>query len=152
MKQRTFSDLEYSNRRGHTRRDVFLSALDGLIPWEKWVSLVTPYYYKGRRGRKPRDPEVMLRMYFLQKWFSLSAAGTEEAVSDSYSMRAFLGINFIDEQVPDATTLQRFRRILKKHGLDTVFEDELDRILADAGKMIHPGAVLDPAVRDVKHG
>ncbi len=147
MKQRTFSDLEYSNRRGKTRREKFLSAMDEMIPWEEWVDLIRPYYYRGRRGRKPRDPEVMLRMYFLQDWFGLSAAGTEEAVSDSYSMRAFLGINFIDEQVPDDTTLLRFRRILEKHGLDTELETRLAALLAERGKMIHRGSMTDTVLR-----
>ena len=35
--------------------------------------------------------------------------GTEDAIYDSYAMRSFLGINFMTEQVPDATTLLKFR-------------------------------------------
>ena len=60
-----------------------------------------------------KDIEVMLRMYLMQNWFNLSDEGIEEAIYDSYAMRSFLGINFIDEQVPDATTLLKFRHLLE---------------------------------------
>ncbi len=43
------------------------------------------------------------------EWFNLSDEGTEDAIYDSYAMRSFLGINFMTEQVPDATTLLKFR-------------------------------------------
>lgn len=46
----------------------------------------------------------MLRMYLLQIWFNLSDEGLEDAIYDSYAMRNFVGINFLEEQVPDATT------------------------------------------------
>ncbi len=48
-------------------------------------------------------------MYLMQTWFNLSDEGTEDAIYDSYAMRSFLGINFMTEQVPDATTLLKFR-------------------------------------------
>ena len=56
-----------------------------------------------------RGIETMLRMYLMQTWFNLSDEGTEDAIYDSYAMRSFLGINFMTEQVPDATTLLKFR-------------------------------------------
>ena len=64
---------------------------------------------KGEHGRPVRGIETMLRMYLMQTWFNLSDEGTEDAIYDSYAMRSFLGINFMTEQVPDATTLLKFR-------------------------------------------
>ena len=50
-------------------------------------------------------------------------------------MRSFLGINFIDEQVPDATTLLKFRHLLEKHHIgEKIFKDVSDR-LEKAGLM-----------------
>ncbi len=49
-------------------------------------------------------------MYLLQVWFSLSDEGVEDAICDSYAMRKFTGINFMDGKAPDATTLLHFRR------------------------------------------
>ena len=124
MKQQSFSDVEYANRRRKSKREIFLDSMNESIPWDEWVAYIRPYYYKGKRGRRPRDLELMLRMYLLQHWFGLSDEGIEEAVLDSYSMRSFLGINFIDEQVPGASTLFRFRHLMKEHGIDKkIFAD-----------------------------
>jgi len=38
----------------------------------------------------------------------------EEAICDSYSMRSFLGVNVIDEQVSDATAMLKFRHLIEK--------------------------------------
>ena len=59
----------------------------------------------------------MLRMYLLQCWFSLSDEGVEDAICDSYAFRKFMGINFMEEQVPDATTLLHFRHLLEESKL-----------------------------------
>ena len=57
----------------------------------------------------------MLRMYLMQNWFNLSDAGLEDAIYDSYAMRSFMNIDFYKEQVPDATTLLKFRHLLEEH-------------------------------------
>lgn len=103
MKQTSMSDFENSLRKRTTKREEFLRAMDAFIPWAVWISLIEPYYPAGKRGRKPRGIEIMLRMYLLQCWFNLSDEGVEEAIYDSHAFRMFMGINFFDEQVPDAT-------------------------------------------------
>ena len=40
MKQQTFSDIEYSNRKKKTKKEEFLDAMDQIIPWEQWVNLI----------------------------------------------------------------------------------------------------------------
>jgi len=75
---------------------------------------VRPYYPNGKRGRPTKGIEKMLRMYLLQVWFNLSDEGIEDAIYDSYAFRKFMGIDFNEEQVPDATTLPKFRHMLEK--------------------------------------
>ena len=43
MKQQSFSDYEYSQRKKKTRREEFLEIMDEIIPWDEWVSLIVPY-------------------------------------------------------------------------------------------------------------
>ena len=93
-----------------------MEIMDEIIPGEEWVSLIVPHYPSGKRGRPPIEIEIMLRMYLLQCWFNLSDEGVEDAVYDSYAMRKFMGINFFEENVPDATTLLHFRRLLEEKG------------------------------------
>lgn len=45
---------------------------EGVMLWAELLSLVEPHYPKGEKGRKPVGLELMLRVYFLQKWFALS--------------------------------------------------------------------------------
>lgn len=93
MKQVSFSDFEYSNRKKKTKREEFLEIMDEIIPWDEWVALIEPYYPAGKCGRPPKGIEKMLRMYLLQCWFNLSDEGVEDAIYDSYAMRKFMGIN-----------------------------------------------------------
>ena len=99
-KQQTFSGIEYSNRKRKTKREIFLEMMDKIIPWEAFVELVRPHYYAGKRGRPPVGIEIMLRMYFLQTWFSLSDEVVEDSIYDIYSFRTFVGINVIDKTSP----------------------------------------------------
>ena len=105
MKQESFSDMEYRNRKKKTKREEFLEIMDEIIPWDEWVGIIRPYYPAGKRGHPPIEIEIMLRMYLLQCWFNLSDEGVEDAIYDSYVMRKFMGINFFEQDVPDATTL-----------------------------------------------
>ena len=143
MKQQTFSDIEYSNRKRKTKREEFLEAMDEIIPWKYWVDMIRPYYPSGKRGRPPRDIEVMLRMYLMQNWFSLSDAGIEDEIYDSYAMRSFMHIDFLTEQVPDATTLLHLRHLLEENNLgEKIFNDVKER-LDKAGLIMHGGTVVD---------
>ena len=142
-KQESFSVVEYSKRKKITKREEFLKSMDEIIPWKKWVSLIEPYYPKGKRGRPPRGIETMLRMYLLQVWFSLSDEGIEDIIYDSFAMRQFMHINFFAEQVPDATILLKFRHFLEKEKIgEKIFEDVKDQ-LDNAGLIMHEGTVVD---------
>ena len=48
------------------RREQFLETMDATIPWSRWVGLIEPFSSFGRRGRKPKALETLLRMYLLQ--------------------------------------------------------------------------------------
>ena len=146
MKQQTFSDMEYSNRRKKTKREEFLDAMDEMIPWDYWVNLIRPYYPSGKRGRPPKDIEAMLRMYLMQNWFNLSDAGIEDAIYDSYAMRSFMHLDFFTQQVPDATTLLHFRHLLEENRIgEKIFADVKAR-LEKAGLMMHGGTIVDATI------
>ena len=143
MKQLSFSDVEYSLRKRMTKREEFMRAMDEFIPWEEWVAYVEPHYPKGQRGRPPLGIEKMLRMYLLQCWFNLSDEGIEDAIYDSYALRWFMKINFVAEQVPDATTLLKFRHLLEKHNIAKVFFHAFTSTLEKCGYMMRGGSIVD---------
>jgi len=145
-KQLSFTDLEYANRKKITKREIFLRNMDRIIPWAEWVEMIEPYYYKNTRGRKAKSIETMLRMYLLQNWFNLSDAGVEDAIYDSFAMWNFMGIDFVEEQVPDATTLLHFRHLIEeKHIGEHIFED-INIRLEEAGLMMRGGTIMDATI------
>ncbi len=146
MDQQNFSDYEYSARKKTTKREEFLNEMDEIIPWDHWVDIIRPFYPSGKRGRPPKEIETMLRMYLMQNWFNLSDAGIEDAIYDSYSMRKFMHIDFLEEQVPDSTTLLHFRHLIedKKIG-EKIFEDVNNR-LEQAGLIMHGGSIIDATI------
>jgi len=148
MKQETFTDIEYSNRRKKTKREEFLEIMDEIIPWDEWVGIIKPFYPAGKRGRPPMGIEKMLRMYLLQSWFNLSDPGTEDAIYDSYAMRRFTGIDFMTESVPDETTLCKFRHLLEEHGLNKLFFNAINRVMVASGHMMKGGTIVDATIID----
>ena len=143
MHRPSFSDIEYGLRKRTTKREEFLKIMDEIIPWEEWVAYIEPYYPSGKRGRPPLGIEKMLRMYLLQCWFNLSDEGIEDAIYDSYALRSFMKINFIDEQAPDATTLLKFRHLLEKHDIGKVFFQAIASNLERHGYMMRGGSIVD---------
>jgi transposase, IS5 family len=147
--QLSFTDFEYGNRRRVSRREQFLETMDATIPWATWVGLIEPHYYSdgpGKRGRKAKPVETMLRMYLLQVWFSLSDEGVEDAIYDSYAMRRFLGLDFTCEQVPDATTLLHFRHLLEKHKLGEKLFASQNEIFEAQGWIMRGGSIVDATI------
>src|SRR5215472_5196860 len=102
-----------------TRRTQFLAEMDRVVPWRELCARIEPVYPKPGNGRPPIGLERMLRMYFLQHWFNLSDPGLEEALYDSPTMRAFVGLDLGSEPVPDETTVCKFRHLLEAHGWAT---------------------------------
>lgn len=140
--QVNFSDLEYENRRKKTRREIFLEKMDELMPWDKWEALVRPHYPSGSRGRRPQNINRMLRMFMLKNWYDFSDLATEEAVYDSYSMKQFMHLDFSDnEQVPDSTTLCKFRKLLARNGIDEIMLGDYKAILKENSLVFRNGTL-----------
>jgi len=147
--QPSFTDVEYGNRRRTSKRERFLEMMDATIPWQVWVGVIEPHYYTdraGKRGRKAKPVETMLRMYLLQAWFSLSDEGVEDAIYDSYAMRRFMGLDFALEQVPDATTLLHFRHLLEEHKLGEKLFAAQNEIFEAEGWIMRGGSIIDATI------
>jgi len=148
MKQLSFTDIEYANRKKRTKRDEFLRTMDEIIPWDGWISCIKPIYYANNVGRPPRGIEPMLRMYLLQSWFNLSDEGIEDAIYDSYAFRTFMKLDFTAEQAPDATTLCKFRKLLVDNDIAKDIFQTIQDFLAQHGRIMRGGSVVDASIID----
>jgi len=147
MKQQTFASAAWQRKGKVTRRERFLAEMDTVIPWRRLVELIEPYYHDpGGRGRKPHDLERMLRIYFLQQWFSLSDPQAEDAIYDSESMRRFARVELGEDTVPDESTILRFRHLLEQHALtESIFEAVKD-LLMEHGLILRSGTIVDATI------
>ena len=147
MKQSSFASLEYAAKKRRTRREKFLGEMDKVVPWARLEALIEPYYPKsGKVGRPPIGVPRMLRMYFLQQWYTLADEALEDTLYDSQAMREFVGIDLAREQVPDATTLLKFRRLLEQHDLTAAILAEVNAHLAQHGLLLRQGTVVDATI------
>jgi transposase, IS5 family len=147
MKQTSFASLEYAGKKRKTRREKFLGEMERVVPWTALIALIEPHYPKsGRVGRPPIGVQRMLRMYFLQQWYSLSDEGLEDAICDSQAMREFVGIDLAREQVPDATTLLKFRRLLEQHELTKAIFEKINAHLGERGLLMREGTLVDATI------
>ena len=91
MKQ---TDLGLNLTTKRTRKGEFLARMEPVVPWAELVDLIAPYYPEGKNGRPPFALESMLRVHFMQQWFSLSDPAMEEAFFDTplYCGFAQLGV------------------------------------------------------------
>src|SRR6266480_3660748 len=107
--QASFAQAEFARKKKLTRREKVLGEMEQIVPWARLVALIEPHYPKGERGRPPIGLERMLRLYFLQQWYTLADEALEDALYDSQALRGFAGIDLSVATVPDATTVLNFR-------------------------------------------
>ena len=84
----------------------------------------------------------MLRVHFLQQWFTLSDPGIEEAFFDTPLHREFAELEeFV--HLPDESTILRFRHRLEKHKLAEQILAVVNDILIPRGLLLKLGTVVD---------
>jgi IS5 family transposase len=129
-----------------TRRAMFLEEMEQVVPWAKLCALIEPHYPKPGNGRRPKELEKMLRIYFLQQWFNLADPAVEEALYDSATLRQFAGIDLGGEPVPDETTVCNFRHLLEEHKLGEEILGTVNLHLQAKGVRITTGTIVDATI------
>jgi IS5 family transposase len=135
-------DLGLSLTTKRTRKRKFLDEMNRVVPWAALVELIAPHAPEGRRGRPPFAIEAMLRIHFMQQWFTLSDPAMEEALHDMAMFREFAGLGW-DNRLPDETTILRFRRLLETHKLAPQILQVVNDLLRDKGLLLKAGTVVD---------
>jgi transposase, IS5 family len=125
---------------------MFLEEMEQVVPWEKLCGLIEPHYPKSGNGRRPKELEQMLRIYFLQQWFNLSDPAAEEVLNDSAVLRQFAVIDLGSEPVPDETTICKFRHPLEEHNLGEQILGTVNLHLQAKGVRIATGTIVDATI------
>ena len=106
--------------------------MEVIIPWCKLEALIEPYYPKAGNGRRPYPLSSILRVHWLQQWYSLSNPETEDSLYEIASMRRFAKLS-LDKSIPDHTTIMKFRHLLEKHHLRRKIFDTINQWLEESG-------------------
>ncbi len=147
MHQASFAEREHDVKKRKTRREKFLSKMDGLIPWERLEARVEPFYPKAGRGRRPYPLRVMLRVHCVQLFYNLSDPGMEDLLYESESVRRFVGLRLLGA-LPDETTILNFRHLLERHRLGEGLFAEINAHLAARGHRLSRGTIVDASIVD----
>ena len=126
---------------GTERADERIGAL---LNWGRIEQMLSAVYAAGE-GRPAYRPLVMLRALLLQQWYSLSDPELEEALCDRLSFRRFVGLS-LEEEVPDHSTLSRYRSKLVERGLSAQVFAEVNRQLERRGLMVKRGTLIDASL------
>jgi IS5 family transposase len=140
MKQ---ADLGLNLSTKRTRKREFLGEMNRVVPWAALVELVAPHAPEGKRGRPPFAVETMLRIHFMQQWFTLSDPAMEEALHDVPLFREFAGLDNWSTRLPDESTILRFRHLLEKHKLAERMLVTVNELLRGKGLLLKAGTVVD---------
>ena len=141
-KQITLSALSDELAQVGTKKKEFLALIERIIPWGEWEAIIKPCYYKGERGNKPYELELMLRLHMLQNLYNLSDEATRAEVIDSRAFSEFCGVDSGD-QVPDGDTIGRFRNLLVRNGLQEKLFAQVTALLQERGLLLKKGTIVD---------
>lgn len=144
--QLSFGDLLAQRRKV---KSEFFNQINAVMDWEALRAVVEPAYGKGSSttGRPCYDCMVLFRMELMRVWYGLSDGEIEEQVNDRLSFSRFAGLG-MDEDVPDSTTLCRFRNALVKACAYDNLLAEVNRQLEACGVMVTSGVIVDASVTD----
>ena len=144
-KQISLSNMSDELSQVRTKKKEFLEQIERIVPWGEWLSLIKPCYYKGERGNKPYDLELMLRIYLIQNLYDLADEATVNEVIDSRAFSDFCGVES-SNQVPDGDTLGRFRNLLIKNDLQEKLFKQVVELLTKRGLILKKGTIVDSTI------
>jgi len=136
--QMSFADGLVKRRAGQNEG---LERLAAVIKWRP-VERALDAIYDSDSGRPSYPPLLMFKCLLLQQWYQLSDPQLEEALADRLSFRRFAGLP-LDQEVPDHSTISRFRGQLAARNLGQRLFAEINRQLAARGLMLKTGTLID---------
>ena len=131
----------------HTRIDQFLQKMDTIIPWKEMVKIIDNVREKSKIWRPQISTLILLKIVCIQQRYNLSDPAAEEKIYDSLAVQKFLDIDFVTDQIPDETTICRFRKFLTDHNLQKVlFEDVINKKLEEKGLICKEWTIVDATI------
>lgn len=125
-------------------KDSKLLRINGIIDWQQ-LRLVLKKIDRSGLGPTGYDTLKLLKALILQAWHSLSDVDLEESLRVRMD---FLLFTDFDEEIPDSTTLCRFRNLLISRGLLEQALKNINRQLEEKNLKVKQteGAIVDATI------
>ncbi len=137
----SFSDIAITSRLETV--NSFLKELDSIIDFKKLKPILSKNGIgtKNRCGVKAYDNILMFKALLVQKYYDLSDQQTEDQLRANILYMRFVGLS-LEDDVPDHTTICRFRNSLLKNKLyDKLFKKINDQ-LEEKGLIAQDGVTV----------
>ena len=141
LSEQSFVDVMLPKRVGCNEKP---ERINEVVDWKKLAKVVNGIY-AAPVGRPSYPPVVMVKIMVLQQWYDASDEAIEEALWDRVSFKRFVGLG-IEGDVPDHSTISRFRKEVSERGLGLRLFKELARQLDQRGLFVKQGTLLDATI------
>lgn len=139
--QKSFADDLVAEAAG---ANAMLEQTDRLVDWREIEALLSGL--RGGAMGAPAYPSLVLfKALLLQQWYGLSDPALEDALTDRLSFRRFIGLG-LSEQVPDHSTLWRFRDQLATSGLVEKAFALVTGQIENSGFVLKQGTLIDASL------
>lgn len=140
----SLGDFLMNPRNLNTRKKDFFIKVNDFLNWDPVIDCIENLYVKSN-GRPGYPALIMFKALLLAQWYGLSDPELEDCLKDRISFKQFVGLD-ITANVPDETTLCRFRERLNKDGvmqkLFTLINDQLE----GKGLFVKKGTLIDASI------
>lgn len=129
---------------GTTRTESLLKKIDEVVPWQDLTKEIENkrILAPGGVGRPRIETLRLLKCLFLQGLYNLSDPETEDQLRDRISFQKFVGIKEAKD-IPDETTINRFKNELSTQGYQEDIFTHTQRILHQKGYTVQKGSIQD---------
>lgn len=85
----------------------------------------------------------VLRIYFMQQWYAMSYPGMDDALYETELMLRFASLELREDAIPHETSILKFRRLLKRHGLTARMMNAISNQLEDKWPLLKSRTMID---------
>jgi IS5 family transposase len=132
--------LNLSTKR--TRKREFLAQMERVVAWAELEALIDPHAPTSKTGRPRVALQTMLRIHFMQQWFTPSDPAMEEALNDVPLLREFEQLTW-DQRLPDESMILRLRHPLERDKLAEQMLAMVNQVLQGKGLVLEACTGVD---------
>jgi IS5 family transposase len=134
----------------HNRTHI-LEEVGQYLDFEIFRPTLEKVFTTSNTGPLRFDPILLFKVMIIQKWFNLSDPEAEAQIYDRLSFRRFLHLSLQDE-IPDETTICRFRNQLKVSGQYEWLFEILNQELEQRHVKVKSGTLVDATFVEAPKG